>query len=432
MSEQKLIHKQLIKNMLYNLIAFTILFSIFGVIIFSTVKTFLYQSSTQELTEAKQRYSNIQDQPIFKGEKPDISIQGNFKKEEKRDIFPNPRIISIQRDENGQVQNTDEIGRFYENYISEIAFDKSNLDNIEEIVVNDKYYYRMITFETTNSNGEVIYIQLLVNIDSEKAVLNNFLNILSIGIIVTVVCSIVASYILSKRTLKPIIESWRKQTEFVQNASHELRTPLTIIQAKQELLLQEPESKIIDKSEEIRLTLNETKRLTKLTKDLMILARADQNKIQLNKEQIDIDKYIKEIATPYIDFAGIQEKDIKLNLNYGKEVLVDVSRFHELMVILLDNSIKYTKQGDKIEIKTYSKDSKFVVEVKDTGIGISDEAKKHIFERFYREDKARSRQTGGTGLGLSIAYFIVNSHGGIIKVEDNIPKGSVFIIKLPK
>ena len=100
---------------------------------------------------------------------------------------------------------------------------------------------------------------------------------------IIIITSAVASYVLSKRTLKPIFMAWEKQTEFVQNAAHELRTPLTIIQAKQQLLLKEPESKIIDKSEDIRLTINETRRLTKLVKELMILATADSNKLQIKK-----------------------------------------------------------------------------------------------------------------------------------------------------
>lgn len=432
MNEFKLIRKQLIKNMIFNLIAFTILFSIFGIIIFSTVKAFLYQSSTRELLDAKEHTAFIPERELKLNEKQDIPLKTRNEINGKMDNMPNPRVITIKRDENGNIQNVNEMGTFYENYISEIGFDTNNLDNIEEITINNKYNYRMLTIKTIDESGNVSYIQLLMNIDSEKAILNNFFSILSIGIAATVLFAIIVSYILSKRTLNPIIESWRKQTEFVQNASHELRTPLTIIQAKQELLLQEPNSKIIDKSEEIRLTLNETKRLTKLTKDLMLLARADQNKIALNKEITNIDNLIKEIATPYIDFASMQNKKIELNLNYGKEVALDVSKFHELMVILLDNSIKYTKEGEKIEIVTYGKENKVIVEVRDTGIGISDESKKRIFERFYREDKARSRQTGGTGLGLSIAYFIVNSHGGNIKVEDNNPKGSVFIVKLPK
>lgn len=228
------------------------------------------------------------------------------------------------------------------------------------------------------------------------------------------------------------MDSWKKQTEFVQNASHELRTPLTIIQAKQELLLQEPNSKIIDKSEDITLVLNETKRLTKLTRDLMTLANADSKETVLTKEVIDVDSMIKEITTPYIEFADLEEKKISLNLNFGKEIKIDRSRIHQLLVILLDNAIKYTEKGDSIEICTSAKDNKFVLEVKDTGIGISDESINHIFDRFYREDKARSRQTGGSGLGLSIANLIVSLHGGTIKALHNKPKGTIFMVKLPK
>ena len=163
----------------------------------------------------------------------------------------------------------------------------------------------------------------------------------------------------------------------------------------------------------------------------MLLARADSNKIQLSKNSINIDTFIKEVTTPYIEFAEVQEKTMSLDLNYKNNIFIDSSRIHELMVILLDNAIKYTKAGDSIKVKTYEKDGKCLIEVSDTGIGISDEGKKHIFDRFYRDDKARSRETGGTGLGLSIAYFIVNSHGGTINVEDNNPNGSIFRIKLP-
>ncbi len=429
MSEWQLIRKQLLKNMLYNLVAFTILFSVFGITIFSTVKTFLYQSSTNELLNAKEHYNRMQ--ILDTKPKPTAQpAQDKMNKEPKNNN--NPRIIYIKRDINGNVINQEEMGSFYDNYIEQTKFDSSNLDKIVEVTVNNSYTYRSITFVTTDENGEEVYVQLLINIDSEKNILENFFSILSLGIVVTIILAIFVSYILSKNTLKPIIDSWRKQTEFVQNASHELRTPLTIIQAKQELLLQEPESKIIDKSEDIRLTLNETKRLSKLTKDLMLLARADSNQIKLNKEEVDIDQLIREITVPYKDYAAMQEKTISLKLSYSNMITVDTEKIHQLLVILLDNAIKYTKEGEKIEVLTYSKDNKCVIEVRDTGIGISKQGKKHIFERFYREDKARSRKTGGTGLGLSIAYFIVESHGGTIKVEDNEPKGSVFIIKFPK
>ncbi len=247
---------------------------------------------------------------------------------------------------------------------------------------------------------------------------------------IIIITSAVASYVLSKRTLKPIFMAWEKQTEFVQNAAHELRTPLTIIQAKQQLLLKEPESKIIDKSEDIRLTINETRRLTKLVKELMILATADSNQLQIKKELKDIDELIKEVVTPYMEYAEMQNKELLLELKCNKKINIDINKITQLMVILLDNAIKYTKEGEKIKVNTYYKDGKCTIEVIDEGIGISDEQKKHIFERFYRADKARTRETGGTGLGLAIAQTIVKVHGGTIKVYNNEPKGTKFVIKI--
>lgn len=97
---------------------------------------------------------------------------------------------------------------------------------------------------------------------------------------------------------------------------------------------------------------------------------------------------------------------------------------------MLDNAIKYTGENDTITIKTYSKEGKCNIEVADTGIGISDEVLKRIFDRFYREDKARTRETGGTGLGLSIAHTIVTRHKGSIKAMHNTPKGSIFLVKI--
>ena len=260
--------------------------------------------------------------------------------------------------------------------------------------------------------------------------MTNFTIALIIIIVICITISLFVSYVLSKKTLKPIIESWKKQTEFVQNASHELRTPLTIIQAKQQLLLEKPESKIIDNTEDIGITINETKRLSKLVKELMELANDDSNKLVLNKEKIEIDKLIEEIAEMFKEVAMSQGKTLEIDLNYGKEVLIDESKIHELLFIILDNSMKYTSAGDTVTIRTKEKESKLIIDIEDTGIGISDEAINHIFERFYREDKARTRETGGSGLGLSIADSIVQAHGGTIKAMHNKPKGTIFEIRL--
>ena len=345
---------------------------------------------------------------------------------ENKDI--SPRLIMIERNQNGEIQNEEELGSL-NNYKNEIKFNSSNLDKIYNLQIDGQYNYRVINFETTK-NDETIYIQVLANVDGEAGILENMQNTLMLGTIILVLISMIASYILSKRAMKPMIIAYEKQTEFVQNASHELRTPLTIIQAKQELLLTEPNKKIIEKSEDINLTLKETRRLSKLIKELMEIARADNKKIKIEKQSTDINKLIKEIVKPYVELATIQNKQLKLELEYNKKFHINQNKINELFVILLDNSLKYTNTGDTIIIKTYAKDGKCNIEVQDTGIGISKEGIKHIFERFYREDKARSRQTGGNGLGLSIAQNIVALHKGTIKAEHNNPKGTIIKIKI--
>ena len=164
----------------------------------------------------------------------------------------------------------------------------------------------------------------------------------------------------------------------------------------------------------------------------MMLTRADRKIAKLNKETIKIDDYLKNIVTPYKEIAELQGKHINLNLKYGQDIRVDSSKIYQLMIILLDNAIKYTEENDLIEVRSFQDGNKCIIEVADTGIGVSDKGLERIFERFYREDKARSRETGGSGLGLSLASVIVNEHNGQIKASHNNPKGTVFTVKLPK
>ena len=428
MNEQKLIKEQLRKNMFYTFIIFAIILIFFDAIIYNQVSMYLYKSIDQELVRAKELYQN---KNVVSEVKKVITkeLEQNVKITYIETKI-NPRLICIVRDAKGNILNSETIGRFYDDYVEDIEFSRTKIDKIYSIKVQGKYNYRGITIKVETLEGEEIYIQLLANVDGEVATIKNMSDTLVVGSLIIIGVAIIGSYILSKMTLKPIMESYKKQTEFVQNAAHELRTPLTIIQAKQELLLQEPETKIIDKSEDINIMLKETKRLTKLIKELMVLAMADSNELKMNKEKIKIDDLIKEIIIPYKDFAEIQEKEINLDLNYNKEINVDRNKINQLLVIVLDNAIKYTSEKDKITVKTYSKEGKCVIEVADTGIGISKEATKHVFDRFYREDKARSREKGGTGLGLSIAHTIVKLHGGNIKITSNEPKGAKIIIKI--
>lgn len=437
MEEKKFLKQKLIQHIFFNIVIFLGFFLMFGLIMFVMIKHTIYANVDKTLYETRMQIVEtdrvMRENNRLIPESDILFFRGKFQEywnqfELGRRI--NPNIILIYRDANGNLVDN-EFGRLSE-YANEIDFDQKELDKVYEQSIGKMFFYRGINFEITNLSDGVKYVQLLINVDTEKSLVNGYFQIIVSCIVIIGVLSIFASFILSKRTLVPLKESMTKQMEFVQNVSHELRTPLTIIQAKQELLLQEPNSKIIDKSEDIALTLNETKRLSKLVKDLLVLSRADNQKIVLQKENINIDEYIKEIISPYVEVAEIEEKNITLNLNYNMDISVDTNKIYQVMIILLDNAIKYTEKDDKIEINTYAKDNKCIIEVKDTGIGVSDEGLKRIFERFYREDRARNRETGGTGLGLSIANMIVKAHNGTIKASHNEPKGTVFTIRLPK
>lgn len=448
MNEEDTLKRQVITHMVYTWIAFSLIFIVFGTIVIIMFSFMTYQTLDKNLEDTAKVFNTVNninnnirnqvpgyfaDDDKFEEEIEAIDEQ----LEDIRDYSLASKITDVKysvliRDADYGIISTGNVNKNLENITDQISFDSTKLNEPYTIELNGSTY-RAINIKIPSINaGEERYVQILVNADSEKALTNNFKNVVISSIVVGILLSIIASYILAKRTLLPAAETMKRQTEFVQNASHELRTPLTIIQAKQELLLREPNAKIIDKSEDIILTLNETKRLTKLTKDLMILASGYSSKMELSKENVNIDELIITTISPYKEIVDVEGKELKLDLKYEKNVNIDVSKIQQMLIILLDNAIKYTEKGDSIEIASFYKDSKCVIEVRDTGIGISDEGLKQVFNRFYREDRARNRETGGSGLGLSIADAIVKAHNGTIRASHNTPKGSIFTIRLPK
>ena len=403
MNEQKLLNKQFFKYIRYNLLTFTLIFIIFGLLFYVLVTKITYTSVNIELKESVQQLIATLSRKGVPKDDNEFFIN-NYTDEAIKSYsiasnISNPKVICIMRDNDGEITWVSGYNVNLSDYALELDFDKDLIDEIYQVIIDDEYHYKAITIDLSDIDVEDDgYVQLLINVDTENELINIYSKIIFFSILFGILISVIASILMSKSTLKPLHVMLKKQNDFVQNVSHELRTPLTIIQAKQELLLRDPNARIIDKTEDISLTLNETKRLSKLIKDLMLLARADSKQIVIQKEETEIDEFIGNIGKTYSEIFEIENKNLKLNLNYGKLASIDTNKIYQVIVILLDNALKYTEAGDTVEISTYQKDNKCVIEVKDTGIGISDEGLKHVFERFYREDKARSRETGGTGL----------------------------------
>ena len=427
------------RYMAYNFVAFSIIFGMFGGIIYGQMRISLFSRVDDDLRTSQATIlaraefidyqRNLRFEPSFTQ-----PLQGEPRTEERMKvrIFTPMRVQVVVRDALGEIVNEQALGRMYwENNLSQIPLPLEKHDNIATAKVGNAYF-RQLVFQAPDSNGEWFTIQLIANVDGEQGLIDNFLSLLIVCIAAFILLSITASYLLSKKNMSPLLRSWRRQAEVVENASHELRTPLTIIQTKLEGLLTAPQATILDKADSIAVSLSETRRLTKLTSELMTLARADSDAVQLAKEPFSLSELIRAVSEPYVEFASMQQKQMELLLEEPAPITADRARLHELMVILLDNALKYTQEGDSITVHTCQKENRIVLEVKDTGIGIGEESLERIFDRFYREDKARSRENGGSGLGLSIAQWIVDTHDGAIRAYPNTPSGTVIEVKLPR
>jgi signal transduction histidine kinase len=294
--------------------------------------------------------------------------------------------------------------------------------------------YRILTMKVHGkklNNVPVKVIQLIYNIEPEVHMLRNLLIIIGFGSGGGLIVSIFVGLFLANRALIPIQRSWEKQSQFVADASHELRTPLSVIQTHLELLFRHPSNTIEQESETIFKSLSEVKRVNKLVEELLTLARSDSNEKLINPALISIHELLRFIIEQFEPIASMKDIRIEDSIDDNLQYFGDKQRIHQLFVILLDNALKFTPSAGVVRI-ICKKESHFIrITIQDSGIGISDEDLPHIFDRFYRSDKGRTRSTGGTGLGLSIAKWIVDAHHGHIHVESSLKKGTKFIIKFP-
>lgn len=220
-------------------------------------------------------------------------------------------------------------------------------------------------------------------------------------------------------------ENLRKQ--LTEDIAHELRTPLTSIRGHLDTII----AGIWQPTNERLISINEEViRITNLVDKLRKLAKFDKGKNNLNKEIVDLKKYIKSIAYNYEGKALEKNIIIKYKLEDIK-ALIDKEKFAQVIINILANAIKYNNGNNEIYISSFKKDDNIVISIKDYGVGIAKSEQKNIFERFYRVDKSRGANEKGMGVGLTIAKSIVNAHGGKIKVYSEINKGSEFIITLP-
>lgn len=320
-----------------------------------------------------------------------------------------------------------------------ISIKKKDVGKIIQINLKNNYgqeeLYRMLVFEINPSEflsgnllNKVKYAAVLINVNQLEQTSQNHEQIIVIVMISFWLISIIASIYLARVSVKPLIDSMQKQKSFVENASHELRTPLAVLQNRLETLFRKPEATIMESSENIASSLEEVRNMRMLTTNLLNLARRDDG---IKPEIADVEpEFFTTTFANYEIIADENEKAFVYENHINHNIKTDRTLLKQLMTILFDNAVKYTEEDGIIKFIVWSKDRSLYFRVSDNGPGINNEDKKKIFDRFYRVDKARTRQKGGFGLGLSLAKQIADALKGTITVKDNRPKGTIFEIKI--
>jgi heavy metal sensor kinase len=348
---------------------------------------------------------------------------------------------------------------------------------------------RIITFPVFENNHVTRIVQIASSLEEVEDALNTLFIILIITVPLALMVAILGGQFLAHKALKPVDnitqtarvitsknlnqrinppkvkdeisrlietfnemisrldQSFQQTKQFSSDASHELKTPLTILKGEVEVMLRK-ERTPQEYQQTLKSNLEEINRMSQIVEDLLLLSKADTGEIRLNKEDINLTEIVTEVVAQ-MDLLARSRKLHLFTSNHHQDIRVfaDALRMRELFINLIENGIKYTEEGGSVHItfqKEYSpavrsqtgsgerEKEKFIkVIVSDTGIGISKEDQERIFNRFFRVDKARSREEGGSGLGLSICKWIVEAHQGEIKVESELGKGSTFIVKLP-
>jgi signal transduction histidine kinase len=232
--------------------------------------------------------------------------------------------------------------------------------------------------------------------------------------------------------MQPVYQSYRQVQQFTADAAHELRTPLAATRATVESVLDLKTIPEVESRSTLQTVARQNLRLSQLVQDLLLLSRLDIQRQSLTKP-CDLKTLIYDVVDEFEPLAVAAELQLVADIQRQQPLVVmgEEEQLYRLVANLMANAIHYTPKNGKVWVKLDREDRLALIRVQDTGIGIAPDAQSHIFERFYRVNRDRSRATGGSGLGLAIAMTIARSHHGTIQVQSQLGQGSTFTVKLP-
>ena len=322
-------------------------------------------------------------------------------------------IISLRTASNGDVIEKNTAFDIEESVFEKIALaaKKSKDDKGEVKTVDGVWAFK----SKSGEDGELNICA--VEISREKSMLSNLIiTFIYVGVLALFIIFLISLY-FANRAIKPVSEAWEKQNRFIADASHELKTPLTVINTNADVLLSHFDSTIGEEKKWIYYIKDEAQRMTRLTNDLLLLARLDNGNNEMQKTEFSLSETVETVILTME--AVLYENNLKFtsDIAEGIKIYGNPDSIKQLVMILMDNAVKYTPKGGTIGIVLKKKEGKSVLTVSNTGQPLPHEERKRIFDRFYRADESRTRSSGGYGLGLAIAYSICRSHGGHISAE---------------
>ena len=269
-------------------------------------------------------------------------------------------------------------------------------------------------------------ILIFLSSDAEIQFMKNLFVISAVVVAVSLLIIFLLIFILSKRAILPYVRNLERQRQFITDAGHELKTPLTSISTSTDVLVM-----LHGEDEWTKNIQKQTGRLTKLVSNLIMLSRLDEEMPFPEKEEFSLSEAAWESAQPFAALADVQGKKYVQNIGEDIKMYGDRASVQQMISILLDNAVKYSDDNGEIHFDVCERHGKSIIEVFNTCDKIENMAEiGHVFDRFYRLDASRSRNTGGTGIGLSIAQAVAEAHGGSIRVESQDGRSLRFRIAL--
>ena len=285
---------------------------------------------------------------------------------------------------------------------------------------------RLLTYRTGTDIPYILQVGRLLN-DQDRTLEQYLIYLGALGIVVSILLALI-SWMLAGRSLGPAQKAWDQQQTFVSNASHELRTPLTFIRATADYSMRTKPNQ--EQEEQLRNILSECDYMDILVDDLLLLSRLDANRLVLDPSLIPLPELFAESLSKLQQRADTEGITFSAN-GYEGAIYADATRIKQVLLILLDNALRFTPAGGKIEIAAEKTGRSIEIKVVDSGAGIQSKHLPYLFDRFYQVTSPKNTASRSNGLGLSIAKTLIEAHGGTIKIESKIGKGTQVTINLP-